>query len=940
MSRIKTYARLKPPSLQFKSPGHRRGGDADGENWFRTTDDVVEVNIPESDNMTRFARKGRVRHSFAFDCVFAVDADQDAVYDHVASDVVRSFLDGYNATIFAYGQTGSGKTYTVEGGYRRYGDRGLIPRALEHVYRSLEERAGDEEICVEISFLELYQEVGYDLLNPGLRNDGMTTELPKVTVLQADQKNVVFRNLTMHVAASEKVAQSLLFQGRTNRKVAETPMNKRSSRSHALFTVHLTARQKGSPVVVKSKLNLVDLAGSERVGKTNVQGKVLTEAKHINRSLHHLELVIVSLQRKASGRHSSVHVPYRNSLLTTVLRDSLGGNCMTAMVATLSVESSNVWESISSCRFAQRVACISNNVRKNEMLDDKEIIKRLKKRISELEKELREVKQGKPGPKEPLSKEVVHKCYDIMKGYVDGTVDDPVDAGVDDVRMFRECLRLLKTLIVKLARAKGTDQPRQAVEVSTDDYNSRSTSRTSGISSAAFSQEGTATSLTSPREQKPREAWTSSPSATPQPANDSKRNEVQTSLVISKREDALQKRAVKLEQVKQHQAKEQVQLSLQQMAMVEKDYQDQVEMLREQIAVQHARILKIQKQGADPSVIGQEKLAEQQLRIRESRIHQMLLETKQQFTVEKVRARLANQDFNPPMERQSDRSSKTATISGVKERKVNVDARRVFSELERQEKEQLQVRCHLEELRMSQIEQQLALKEAATRRKLQAFKEQLKQQEAVSAKPTPPSPIFQTTDLLSLQTTVMMPEQQQQGSILLARRKERALEKKLEAPKYSGSNPEVYTARDSRSSQDHGTVLQDTRSNSGFASQGKSSKELQRLTRHMNNFRKSIFAEKFDFNGLEKPPLNSSRSESEKVSQKSTPAETPRKATTTKVGRTQKLTISEEDREKVYTSAVSRQKDRVAKIRRAMEAASLIQRAWKRYKSRKRKNTT
>jgi kinesin family protein 6/9 len=178
----------------------------------------------------------------------------------------------------------------------------------------------------------------------------------------------VFKNLSFHLAANEEVARSLLFQGRTNRKVAETPMNKRSSRSHAVFTIYLTSKPKDSPVTVQSKLHLVDLAGSERVAKSKVKGSVLQEAKHINLSLHYLEHVIVALQKgskspKRNTKLSGNYVPYRNSLLTTVLRDSLGGNCMTAMIATISIEETNVWESISTCRFAQRVACIANPLR-------------------------------------------------------------------------------------------------------------------------------------------------------------------------------------------------------------------------------------------------------------------------------------------------------------------------------------------------------------------------------------------------------------------------------------------------------------------------------------------------------------------------------------------------------------------------------------------------
>lgn len=316
------------------------------------------------------------------------DATQENVFNVVALEIVNAFLNGYNGTIFAYGQTGTGKTYTVEGSAKTYHSRGLEPRALSLIYKELEKRTS-EDLSVHISYLEIYQDVGYDLLNPGARTQSYVTPFPKVNVVEGSNGMCLVRNLSNHLAASEDVAQSLLLQGQANRKVAATGVHDRSSRSHAVFTIHLSAKKIDSDTIVRSKLHLVDLAGSERVAKTRVLGHQLTEAKSINLSLHHLETVIVALQQEAlagekanrartsegwrkynfvtrpssaDGIRGSRHVPYRNSLLTMLLRDSLGGNCMTAMIATISLEISNLGETISTCRFAGRVACIANSV--------------------------------------------------------------------------------------------------------------------------------------------------------------------------------------------------------------------------------------------------------------------------------------------------------------------------------------------------------------------------------------------------------------------------------------------------------------------------------------------------------------------------------------------------------------------------------------------------
>ncbi|XP_018647714.1 LOW QUALITY PROTEIN: putative krp3 [Schistosoma mansoni] len=206
----------------------------------------------------------------------------------------------------------------------------------------------------------------------------------RVTLFEHTEAGTVhLKNLSIHSASTTDEALNLLFMGDTNRIIAETPMNEASTRSHCIFTIHITSRPHGSSVIRRSKLHLVDLAGSERVYKCGLDGTLLTEAKYINLSLHYLEQVIIALAEK-----QRTHVPYRNSMMTMMLRDSLGGNCMTSMIATCSIEQENLQETISTCRFAQRVALIKNEITLNEEQDPYLTINHLKSEIEHLKAEL------------------------------------------------------------------------------------------------------------------------------------------------------------------------------------------------------------------------------------------------------------------------------------------------------------------------------------------------------------------------------------------------------------------------------------------------------------------------------------------------------------------------------------------------------------------------
>ncbi|XP_054861520.1 kinesin-like protein KIF6 [Amphiprion ocellaris] len=386
-----------------------------------------------------FVNNKRECYKFRFQKVFDQATKQEEIFEHIAKPVADSVLAGYNGTIFAYGQTGSGKTFTITGGAQRYNDRGIVPRTLSYLYERFSQDS-NMVYTTNISYLEIYNEVGYDLLDS--RHEASRLEdLPKVMIMEDPDQNIHLRNLSMQQSANEEEALNLLFLGDTNRMIAETPMNQASTRSHCIFTVHLCRREPGSATVRRSKLHLVDLAGSDRVSKTGLNGQLLTEAKYINLSLHYLEQVIIALSEKNRS-----HIPYRNSTLTSVLRDSLGGNCMTTMIATLAVDRRNLDESISTCRFAQRVALIKNEAILNEELDPALLIARLKREVLSLKEELAMVTGEQRD--DQLTVEEIQKLEKQVKAFLDDTDPDFTLSLGPDMRKIQYCFSLLKTMIL------------------------------------------------------------------------------------------------------------------------------------------------------------------------------------------------------------------------------------------------------------------------------------------------------------------------------------------------------------------------------------------------------------------------------------------------------------------------------------------------------------
>jgi kinesin family protein 6/9 len=271
----------------------------------------VEVHVP-AETAAGMINHKRTDWRFAFDGILPTDAKQEEVFERVAEPVVESVLSGFNGTVFAYGQTGSGKTYTLTGGVTAYAERGVIPRTLSAVFARIGADT-EAEYTVRISYLEIYNEVGFDLLDArqsaaaGSKHGDMTAtpaglaQLARVQgCVEEEDGSVRVQGLSSHVVASEEAAINLLFVGDTNRAVSETSMNALSSRSHCVFTITVEARPVGEATVRRSKLHLVDLAGSERIGKSGASGSTLNEAIHINSSLFQLQLVIMALHEKQS----------------------------------------------------------------------------------------------------------------------------------------------------------------------------------------------------------------------------------------------------------------------------------------------------------------------------------------------------------------------------------------------------------------------------------------------------------------------------------------------------------------------------------------------------------------------------------------------------------------------------------------------------------------
>ncbi|KAM5234088.1 kinesin-like protein KIF15 isoform 2-T2 [Hipposideros larvatus] len=340
--------------------------------------------------------------TFTFDHVAGMDTTQESVFSAVAKGIVESCMSGYNGTIFAYGQTGSGKTFTMMGPSESdnfsHNLRGVIPRSFEYLFSLIDREkdkagAGKSFLC-KCSFIEIYNEQIYDLLDSASAGLYLREHI---------KKGVFVVGAVEQVVTSAAEAYQVLSGGWRNRRVASTSMNRESSRSHAVFTITVESMEKSNETVNirTSLLNLVDLAGSERQKDTHAEGMRLKEAGNINRSLSCLGQVITALVDVGNGKQR--HVCYRDSKLTFLLRDSLGGNAKTAIVANVHPGPRCFGETLSTLNFAQRAKLIKNKAVVNE--DTQGNVSQLQAEVKRLREQLAQLSSGQIPPESFLTRE-------------------------------------------------------------------------------------------------------------------------------------------------------------------------------------------------------------------------------------------------------------------------------------------------------------------------------------------------------------------------------------------------------------------------------------------------------------------------------------------------------------------------------------------------------
>ncbi|EXJ82844.1 kinesin heavy chain [Capronia epimyces CBS 606.96] len=388
------------------NPRSAAGGSGGGNNIkvvarFRPQNKVEVANggqpiVQFSGEDTCQVQSSETNAPFTFDRVFDMSSQQSDIFDFSIRSTVEDVMNGYNGTVFAYGQTGAGKSYTMMGDMDDPHKKGIIPRITEQIFDSiLVHGSAQVEYTVGISYLEIYMERIRDLLNPVMDNLPIN-EGPKGPYVKG------LREIYVNTVDEVYTAMHL---GQRSRVTASTNMNLESSRSHSIFLVTINQKDVNTGSQKSGMLYLVDLAGSEKVGKTGASGQTLEEAKKINKSLSALGMVINAL---TDGK--STHVPYRDSKLTRILQESLGGNSRTTLIINCSPSSYNDAETVSTLRFGMRAKTIRNKAKINAELSPAELKRQLKmaqsqaisfeKYIASLDSELQLWRKGETVPKD------------------------------------------------------------------------------------------------------------------------------------------------------------------------------------------------------------------------------------------------------------------------------------------------------------------------------------------------------------------------------------------------------------------------------------------------------------------------------------------------------------------------------------------------------------
>lgn len=372
----------------------------------KNTNSIVDI---KDNDIFLINPETKTKKKFTFDYLFDHNDNQEKLYNNIGKQVINNTYQGYNSCVFAYGLTGSGKTFSMMGDHQ---NPGLIPRICQNLFicqsnhNNIDTNGCKMTYRVELSYLEIYSENVMDLL--GLEKN------KNLKIRQHPIYGPYVEELTQIAVEDYQSIKNVIDQGNKARHVASTLMNNRSSRSHAILTIQFTQMFEESSGVIRevvSKINLVDLAGSERVEISGVTGVNFKEAIMINKSLSTLGLVISKLAEKSNKNKrkkykSDDHIPFRDSSLTWILKESLGGNSKTYMIAAISPSSINYNETLSTLRYASNAKQIVNTVKVNEDPNEK-IIKVLHEEIDLLKEQINKANKNISNTTEDLSPEII-----------------------------------------------------------------------------------------------------------------------------------------------------------------------------------------------------------------------------------------------------------------------------------------------------------------------------------------------------------------------------------------------------------------------------------------------------------------------------------------------------------------------------------------------------